>query len=96
MAYDRLVFRVHAARRMVQRHVDEQAIRHVLRNGEVIEDYPDDIPYPSYLILGFCGARPIHLVAADNHQDQETIIITVYEPDPAKWGPGFKVRRKSS
>ncbi|MBI3952249.1 MAG: DUF4258 domain-containing protein [Acidobacteria bacterium] len=96
MAYDRLVFRVHATRRMFRRRIIEQDIRHVLETGEVIEDYPDDTPYPSRLILGFCNARPIHVVAADNHEDQQTIIITVYEPDPAKWDPTFRKRREPS
>jgi hypothetical protein len=32
-------------------------------------------------------------VAADNNAAHETIVITVYEPDPALWKPGFEERR---
>ena len=39
-------------------------VRHVLQTGEVIEEYPDDTPFPSYLILGFVGDRPFHVVVA--------------------------------
>jgi hypothetical protein len=60
----------------------------------VIEDYKDDIPYPSQLILGWCGPRPIHVVAANNPDAQETIIITAYEPDSTQWEPDFKRRKK--
>jgi hypothetical protein len=59
----------------------------------LIEDYPTDTPYPSRLILGWVGARPLHVVAADNAAAQETIIVTVYEPDPLLWHPGFRQRR---
>ncbi len=90
---DRLSFRVHAIQRMFQRQVSHSDIRHVLATGETIEDYPDDIPYPSRLVLGWCDSRPLHVVVADNQEDQETIIITVYEPDSDKWGYGFKKRK---
>jgi hypothetical protein len=77
---------------MFQRQVSPSDIRQVLATGEIIEDYPDDTPYPSRLVLGWCGSRPLHAVAADNKEDQETIIIAVYEPDPDRWGNGFKKR----
>jgi hypothetical protein len=32
---------------------------------------------------------------ADNRDDQENIVITVYEPDPEEWEPDFR-RRKTS
>ena len=48
---------------------------------------PNDTPYPSRLLLGWAGTRPIHVVAA--HSNREIIIITVYEPDPVLWQPGF-------
>ena len=93
MATNRLTFRMHAIRRMFQRQVDVLDIRHVLETGEVIEEYLDDTPHPSRLMLGWCSGRPLHLVAADNKENQETIIITVYEPDPDKWEPDFKKRK---
>ncbi|MGH8196463.1 MAG: DUF4258 domain-containing protein, partial [Woeseiaceae bacterium] len=42
-------------------------------------------PYPSRLLLGFVGGRALRLVVADNVGDDETIVVTVYEPDPALW-----------
>lgn len=59
-----------------------------------IEAYPEDTPYPSHLVLGWCRGRPIHVVVADNAETQETIVITVYEPDPRQWEPGFRQRRR--
>ena len=59
----------------------------------VVEEYPDDNPYPSCLLLGWIGKRPLHIVIAENSDPRETIVITVYEPDSGKWMPGF-MRRK--
>lgn len=94
MTYPRLVFRVHAVQRMAERVIDIPAVRSVLDDGEVIATYPDDTPLPSRLVLGWLGDRPLHVVAADNDTDQGTVVITVYEPDPAIWEPRFKSRRK--
>lgn len=88
----KIIFRTHAITRMFQRSVDEKDVRSVLETGEVIEAYPDDTPYPSRLILGWLESRPLHVLAADNITDNETIVITVYEPEQDKWSPNFKRR----
>ncbi len=67
-------------------------VRRVLAEGEVIEDYADDTPYPSCLILGWREDRPLHIVAAYNAQEDETIVVTVYEPDPSRWDVTFRRR----
>jgi hypothetical protein len=94
MISKRLVFRIHAIQRMFQRRINEDDVRRVLTTGEIIENYPNDIPYPSELILGWCGSRPIHVVIANNADARESIVVTVCEPDPDQWEPGFR-RRKS-
>jgi hypothetical protein len=93
MALNRLVFRVHAIQRMFQRSIDAADVQHVLTAGEVIEHYPSDTPYPSYLVLGWRGSRPIHVVAADNFAANETVIITVYEPESDQWESDFRRRK---
>lgn len=79
---------------MFQRRIDEQEVRRVLESGEVIREYPDDTPLPSRLVLGWTGQRPIHVVAADDPGSSETVVITVYEPDPACWEPGFRRKKQ--
>lgn len=66
-----------------------------LQTGEEIESYLDDSPYPSRLILGWSAGRAIHVVAANNTDDGEAVIITVYEPDKALWNGDFR-RRKTT
>ena len=91
MAGELLIFRVHAIQRMAQRGINVEDVRRVLDTGEVIEDYPDDFPYPSALVLGWIGRQPIHVVAATT--PAEKIVITVYEPDAIRWERDYKRRK---
>jgi len=52
-----------------------------------------DIPYSSFLVLGWIDNRPIHVVIAINANEQKTIVITAYEPNLHEWKPGFQKRR---
>ena len=90
----RLVFRKHAALRMLQRGIRDEDIEAVLAKCEVVEEYPEDHPFASRLVLGWSGGRPIHVVASDAPDADVTYIITTYEPDPNEWEPGFKRRKR--
>lgn len=62
--------------------------------GEIIEHYPDDKPYPSCLIYGVnFNQEPIHSVWAYNSENKWAVLITVYRPDPDRW-INWKTRRK--
>lgn len=94
MTFNTLTFRVHAIQRMFQRRISKEDVRYVVATGEVIEEYPDDTPHPSRLILGWRKSQPLHVVVADDPDLQQTIVVTVYEPDPNQWDPTFRRRRK--
>ena len=79
---------------MFQRRVSEEEVTQVVVAGETIETYPDDKPFPSRLMLGWIGSRPVHMVVADNVVVQEAIIITVYQPDAEEWETGFRRRKR--
>ena len=93
MTPNHFIFRSHAIRRMFERKISEADIKKVVEKSEVIEDYPEDTPYPSKLILGWSGSRPLHVVA-ENKPDKEHIIVTVYEPSLDFWEAGFKRRKQ--
>jgi hypothetical protein len=86
------IYRVHALRCMFERHIDTTDIEAVLEHGEVIEDYPGDFAYPSRLMLGWVGTRPLHVVVARGVAGRD-IIVTVYEPDAAHWTSDLRTRR---
>ena len=103
MEIDSIIEAIHNNRIKITDHADEEAENDQLTfdevyfsvlNGEVIEDYPDDKPYPSCLIYGqtFSG-DPIHSVWAFNEQSKWAVLITVYRPDPGQW-IDWRKRRK--
>ena len=86
------IYRIHAVERMFQRDISEAEIETVVLNGEVIEEYLDDKPYPSFLVFGEIRKRIIHVVYAKN-EDNDYVIITVYQPDLLKWKNDYRTRR---
>jgi hypothetical protein len=72
-----------------------EEILEVLQRGEIIEEYPEDKPYQSCLILGRTPAgRVVHIVCAPVPHERRLIIITVYQPEPARWDAEFRRRRE--
>ena len=88
----RVIFRLHAVRRMFQRRITHRDVHQVLETGEVLEQYPHDTPYPSRLLLGWRDARPLHVVVAEDSEAGTAIVVTVYEPDPVRWDSDFRRR----
>ena len=66
----------------------------MLETGTTVESYPDDLPFPSRLVLGWWESQPIHVVAADDTKEGIKIVVTVYRPDLGEWEPGFRKRKK--
>jgi len=91
----RLIYRQHAVRRMFERGISTDHVLAALADGRVIEDYPADTPYPSCLWLGYAVAKPLHIVFADNPNEGERIVITVYRPDPSLWAEDYTTRKPS-
>ena len=88
-----LVFRVHAAKRMLQRGIRALDVEAVVAHGDILENYPDDTPFPSRLLLSAPGTRPMHVVAADEPGTDITYIVTAYYPDPTQWDADLRRRR---
>ena len=87
------LFRVHAVQRMFERNVSIQRVKEAVDNGVTVEDYSEEMPEPSRLILGYQGKRPFHVVTSENQETNITTIITVYIPDPNKWDKNFTGRK---
>ena len=85
----------HALERMMEREISRAGAKQALLSGEVIEDYPDDKPYPSALFFGWTDGAPLHVVAAFDSQNGYCYVITVYKPDSEHFEPDFKTRRKN-
>ncbi len=90
---DTVLVSEHASMRFRQRGVKIRDVRCAVSNGDIIEQYPDDHPFPSCLILGKTNDdRYLHIVMSD--EGTSSRIITAYYPDPEIWDNDFKQRRK--
>ncbi|MGF1615841.1 MAG: DUF4258 domain-containing protein [Gammaproteobacteria bacterium] len=103
MDIEDLVDAIRNSRVRITDHADEKAVDDELTfdeiyfsvmHGEIIEDYPNDKPYPGCLVMGknFTN-EPIHSVWAYKSGNKWAVMITVYRPDPARW-IDWKVRVK--
>jgi len=81
----------HARIRMFQRNISTDEVLEAILNGEIIEEYEDDKPCPSALVLGFVRGVAYHVVVAEC--EDHARIITVYIPDERRW-IDYRVRRK--
>ncbi len=95
MNCDNINFSGHAVQRMFERGIKKQSVVEVSRTGKIIASYPDDEPYPSFLMLGFENETAIHLVIARNEKTGDCYVITVYLPKADIWQAGFDKRRES-
>lgn len=95
MECNEIIYSGHAVRRIFERALNKDAVKQVIQGGEVIADYLEDTPYPSYLMLGFDNEVAIHVVASRDGVTGNYYVITVYEPDPAPalWESDFRTRR---
>ena len=90
----RLLFLPHAIRQMSrpQRMISAEDVEIVVKQGEVIEDYPNDPRGLSCLMLGRTDdGRTVHVVCSP--KDDYLAIITAYLPDPSQWSDDFRRRR---
>ena len=84
---DTIVLTDHLLTRMRQRHIRLQDIIGAIENGEIIEQYPADYPFPSCLI----NAENLHIVCSIG--DGLLYIITAYRPSPERWEAGGRTRK---
>ena len=89
----RIEWQIHALERMMKRGISTQIVKQVLLEGEMIEDYPDDKPFPTALFLGWFQGEPFHVVTALDSLSGYCFVITVYRPDLNHFEPDYKTRR---
>ena len=95
--HDRIRITDHADEEAQADHLSFDEVFISVYQGEIIEDYPDDKPYPSCLVYGETFKRePVHSVWAYNQANRWAVLITVYRPDPGRWIDWRKRRPKDA
>ena len=89
---DNIQWSGHILIRMQQRGIKIKDVINCILNGEIIEHYKDDYPYPSCLILGNTDVgKSIHAVCAI--EGDSIWMITAYYPSTNEWLDDFRTRR---
>ena len=84
----------HATVARLERGITINEIERALVNGQIIERYPDDLPYPGCLVLGWLeSGDPLHIVCSRGNAEPALRIVTVYEPEDALWKSDYKTRK---
>ncbi len=94
-ATKQIIYSAHAVDEMNAENelITTAEVRHVVFNGEIIEDYAGDKRGHSCLMFAAPeGQRPIHVVCSA--KEEYLAIITAYIPSLEKWENDFKTRRK--
>ena len=83
----------HVLARLQERGIEPSDIKNCITTGRIIEQYPDDYPFPSCLVLGAAMAgKALHVVIG---LGQGFLwLITAYYPDPLKWNENFSIRKE--
>jgi Domain of unknown function (DUF4258) len=78
---------------MFARRISEVDVEITIETGTIIESYPDDTPFPSYLVLAFIDGSPIHVVYSIDESTNIIYVITAYNPSSGIWKNNFSVRK---
>lgn len=88
-----IIWSDHVIKRLFQRNISRDSVKSCIMSGEIIEEYPDDYPYPSCLVFGLSvDGKVLHVVVGEGAG--KAWIITAYWPDPNKWDETLKIRKE--
>ena len=86
---DRVYYSRHARDEMENEEfgeISDEEVFEAILTGKIIENYPEDEPYPSCLIYGRTTKnRPLHAVCVYSEDEKLSIVITVYQPNYERW-----------
>ncbi len=71
--------------RMKGRFISRQAILNSFEEYEIIEEYPKDKYFPSYLVYSYFQDKIFHVLFAVDIEEDNVRVVTAYYPDPEEW-----------
>lgn len=91
---NKLIWTRHIIVRLLQRNITQNDIESALLNGEIIENYNEDYPFPICLVYGINTKKEvIHIVCGSNGID--LWLISAYFPEESEWEQDKKIRKGS-
>ena len=90
---EKIVTTQHAKTRLIERKIGIDDIVNAIMLGEIIEQYEDDKPLPSCLVLGpAVSGKMCHLVVG--YDGDYIYLITAYYPDGKIWKDDLRTRKE--
>jgi hypothetical protein len=89
----KLQWTYHINMRLQKRGISRHIITESLSDYEIIEAYPEDKYFPSYLVYTEYGGEPFHILFAIDEEGENVRVITAYRPNPLGWTADCKTRR---
>ena len=89
-----MVVTQHCRIRFAERGIKLNDVCEAINTGVIIEDYLEDFPFPSCLILGKTRDNNLHICASIN--EGFIYVITAYIPDPDKWEHDLRTRKEKA
>jgi hypothetical protein len=86
----------HVNMRLGQRFITRETIIHAADTYEIVEAYPEDKYFPSYLLVGREGDDAFHVLFGADVEGRNVRIVTAYYPSPDEWEMDLKTRRRLS
>lgn len=90
----RIEWSAHVLQRILEQGISREGVMKIISTGEMIENYPDDRPFPSGLFYGLWQEQPLHVVIAYDSNHHKVFLITAYWPDEEHFEADFKTRRR--
>jgi hypothetical protein len=81
--------------RLGRRFIAREMIIAAAGSYEIVEAYPDDKYFPSYLLLGRRGDALFHVLFGADVEGENVRVVTAYYPSLAEWEDDLKTRRIS-
>lgn len=89
----RILWTYHVNMRMAGRNVTRKMVLDSIERYEIIEAYPEDKYFPSYLVHSQYDEKVFHVLFAADVENKNVRVVTAYYPNPDRWNEDFKRRR---
>ena len=89
----RLYWTYHVNMRMRGRSISRAILTDSIDTYEIIETYPEDRYFPTYLVFARHGSDVIHVVFAADVEGGNVRVVTAYRPAATEWDNELKRRR---
>ena len=83
----------HILARLQERGIHPSDVKRCINTGHIIEQYPNDYPYPSCLVLG-CTTNDSMLHVVIGVGEGRLWLITAYYPDSDRWEDDYSHRKE--